>query len=224
MLRTIIAPLLVLGSAVLQQIAAVQRWTSAAPAEGERSIEDHLFDYVFPADPWVPVGAAAELAGVAYLLLACGVGFVVFAGGRRCPIGSLAAVPVIGWFLYVGGHALLSGILGVPSALFNPAVAVGLGTLAVAGLVVLAAAVGRRSSATAVAFILLLGLTWPGYVVAAFVIAPVVAGYQSYDTTPWTESIGAAATAAAGVGLLFSALLKKNTDIPLSRAAGRVDS
>ncbi|AZS36304.1 hypothetical protein CVS47_00905 [Microbacterium lemovicicum] len=220
----LIASLLLLGSAALQQIAAVQRWAQADPVQEGRSIEDHLFDYMFPEQPWVPIGVAAELAGVADLLLACGVGLAVFVGGRRFTVASVAAAPVILWFAYAGAHALLSGILGVPSALVSPVAALLLGTVAAVGLVAIAATVVRRSWATAVACLLLVGATWPGYVAAAFVIAPAFVGYQSFDSTPWTESVGAVATAAAGIALLVSALLTTYTDTPLPQTGGRADS
>lgn len=68
----LIASALLVCSAVLQGVAAAQRWlfVDVADLAPDRTIEDHLFDYVLPADPWVSVGSAATLFGLGYLLIA----------------------------------------------------------------------------------------------------------------------------------------------------------
>jgi hypothetical protein len=205
MAPTLLAAVLLLGSAVLQQLAALERWVVAAPMRHGDSIQSHLFDYSFPADPWEDVGAAAVLFGCGYLLLALGVVAALGSGRRR---DRIAAVVVASCFGYMGMHALLSGLLGAPTILQSALLAVAPGLLAPVGLVVLAVSTARRAPAMSAACVLLLGATAPGYVFATFTVAPLLVGYQSFDTTPWTESVVAAATGLAGVALLLAAALR----------------
>jgi xanthine/uracil permease len=76
-----------------------------------------------------------------------------------------------------------------------------------AGLIALGALWLRSSGIVAVAWLFLAGSTVPGYLLASFVVAPALTGYQSHDTTPWTETIVGATTAAAGVAMLVAALV-----------------
>ncbi|SMH49461.1 hypothetical protein SAMN06295885_3324 [Rathayibacter oskolensis] len=198
---------LVLASAALQLLASLERWVVAADAwtRTDRTIEDSLFDYFFPADPWENVGVSAQLYGVGGLLLALG----VVATGRAFPprVGGapvLVAV-VAGSFGLLGLHALVSGLLGAPSPLQNVGFQLVVGLLSALALVALALTWARRSWAAAIAALLLLGATLPGYLFSTFSIAPMITGYQSYDTTPWSETVVAGFTGAAGVLLLVAA-------------------
>ncbi|WP_043671899.1 hypothetical protein [Clavibacter michiganensis] len=202
----LLAALLLAASAGLQHAASLERWVQAPPMLGEHSIQSHLFDFSFPADPWEPVGDAAQLLGVGYLLLAAGLVAAVAGPGIRRPRGTLAlAAAVAASFAYLGAHALVSGILGAPTALQSTTAAAVPGLVAPAGLVVLGVLHARPSPATAAACAMLLGATLPGHLVATFVVAPALVGEQSFDTTPWTESVVAAAVALAAVALLVGA-------------------
>jgi hypothetical protein len=79
-----------------------------------------------------------------------------------------------------------------------------LSAVATVCLVILAARWMRWMWPSSIALGLLVAVTIPGYLVATFVIAPVLVGYQSHDTTPWTEAVGGVATVAAGVVLVFA--------------------
>ena len=191
----------------------MQRWvfTDLGTVGPDRSLEDHLFDYVIPADPWVSVGSAATLFGLAYLLIGAALillGVASRATGDRVKgivaVALVAAAP----FVLVGLHALVSGVLGFASPLQYLVAAGGalfLGAAQVIALTLFAAVVSRRSWIWAIGVLLLIGVTVFGYVGAMIVVAPVIVGYQSYDTTPWTEGVLAANTALAAVVVCIGA-------------------
>ena len=201
-------------SAILQGAAASQRWLAAAAGTlpPDRTIEDHLFDYVIPSDPWVSVGDAAALFGFGYLLIAASI--VCIACASRRPrrrsaaiivTSAIAALPVV----LFGAHAVLSGVLGMPSGFQQLLATYGalvFGVVQVAALIVLAALIVSRSWLWAVALLLLTGTSIAGYICASFVVAPIIVGYQSYDTTPWTEGVLAGSTAAAAILVVVGAL------------------
>jgi MFS family permease len=199
-------------SALLQTAAAAQRWALEVRDPGpQRTIEDHLFDYVIPVEPWVSIGSAALLFGVGYLLIA--VGIVCLGLGCRAVRGAGSA-PVIAAVVsgapvaVFGLHAAVSGMTGAPSALalLMPVGFTFLGGVQIAGLVVMATMAASRSRGWAVGLIVLTATSVFGYVLAGFHIAPLLAGYQSYDTTPWTEGVVAAFTLVAATAILIGSL------------------
>lgn len=205
-----VAAALYLCSAAAQLLASLQRWVDARGSwsRSDRTVEDHLFDYSYPADPWENLGDAAQIFGVGYLMLALGVLVMGLGAERRRTAASTTLASLVAFsFAVDGGHALVSGLLGSPSPvqyviLLQLLVSlVGCGALIALGCLWL-----RNSPARAAACLFLLGATVPGYLVAAFIIAPAVAGYQSYDTTPFTETVVAASTAAAGIALAAAAV------------------
>lgn len=210
----LVASALLMISALLQGAAAAQRWAFADPEAlgSDRAIEDHVFDYVIPADPWVSVGSAATLFGLSYLLaggaLVC-LGVAGRAIGGRIKgilaVALVAAAP----FVLIGIHALVSGLSGVPTPVQHLVATYGalfVGTFQVIVLIVFAVFIGYRSRIWAIGVLLLIGDTLFGYAGALFFVAPILVGYQSYDTTPWTEGVLAAATAAAAVAVCIGAL------------------
>ena len=213
---SLIAAALLLGSALLQLVASLQRWVEFRNSwtREDRYVEDHLFDYSYPSDPWENLGSTAQFFGAGYVLLALGVMAMMRAVAMRSSVRTVAG-SVSAWTLASvvalafgidGAHALVSGILGIPTFvqyfLFLTSL---LGIASSVCLLVLAVLWARTAWASSLACLLLMGATIPGYLVAAFVIAPEVAGYQSYDSTPWTETIVAAWPAAAAVALLVGA-------------------
>ena len=211
-------------SAALQLAASLQRWVvfRASLAPVEVSAEDHLYDYFFPADPWESIETAAQLFGWGTLVQALGVAAmatgVVLLPRRASGLGSggpnhakaatlalvgelLPAVLIAAWFGAVGWHALASGAAGTPSPLQNAGT---IGWLAVVALCILGARWMSMLAPASAACFFLLGSTWPGIVVAMYMIAPLFGG-QSHDTSPWTETVMAATTAAAGVSMLLAA-------------------
>ena len=207
------AAALFLGSSVLQLHASLQRWVGfrGSLSASDLSAEDHLYDYTFALDPWVNIGTAAQLFGAGTVVLAIGVvamalGVVALPNAAVHPgiavIEVTVAALVAGSFGVYGAHAYLSGVSGTPSPLQSLG---SLSLVAPVGLIVLAVVWWRRSIAAALACIFLFGASDVGELLAAFVVAPIFAGGVSHDTTPWTETVLAASTAAAGVAMIFVA-------------------
>lgn len=204
---TVIAAALFLGTAAVQLTASLQRWVylRAEWIRTDSLIEDHRFDYSYPADPWENVGSAAQLFGAGLILLALGMLALARASQRADGRSTqVAAVVVAVAFGITGMHAVVSGLAGVPSPAQYLPVQLILSILQILGLLYLCLRWLTVSWAATLACVFLLGSTLPGYLAATFVIAPAIAGYQSYDTTPWTETIVAATTALAGIWLLIA--------------------
>ena len=93
-----------------------------------------------------------------------------------------------------------------------------LSPVAVRGLapavIILGASWLRRSRAAVATCVFLVGSTGLGYFLAAFWIAPIFAGGVSYDTTPWTETVVAASTAAAGIAMILAARVSAHRRAP----------
>jgi hypothetical protein len=200
---------LLLASAGLQLVASLQRWATFRDSwtRNDRLVEDHLFDYSYPEDPWEHLGTTAQFFGAGYLLLALSLLAILQALPSR-PGATARVLTIVGVtsFGLVGAHALISGILGVPTPLQNALPLLWLLCLVgLAGLLVVAATQLHASGAILVTCLFLVGTTVVGYLAAAFIIAPMIAGYQSYDSTPWTETVVAASTAAAGLSMLVGA-------------------
>lgn len=206
---------LLLSSAVLQFLASLQRWVGfrGSLAPEDLSAEDHLFDYDYPGEPWESIGTAAQLFGmgtllqaIAVLAMALSVLFLSGGAGPRSDLISvvevLLAIMLAASFGLYGAHALISGITDAPSLLQS---AWGLGLLGFPALIALAVLWRRKSPAATITCIALIGSTIGGYILAAFFVAPIFAGYVSHDTTPWTESVIAVSTAVAGSAMLFAA-------------------
>src|SRR5262245_46068285 len=91
------AAVLLVASGVLLYAAAWERWWPACPRDGFESLDcqklqDHLYDFQVPADPWVPVGDAAWLAGLSFLLLALALACVpTVMLGFRMPVLTLVS-------------------------------------------------------------------------------------------------------------------------------------
>jgi hypothetical protein len=134
-----------------------------------------------------------------------GVSALTRTGGNRALVLVSEIVLVLlvaGWLTFHGAHALLSGSAGDPSPLQN---ALALGLIAAVGLGVLAW-LWRASRVAMLACVFLFGSTVPGYLLSTYLIAPLIANGASHDTAPWTETVVAAWTSAAGVTMLFAAL------------------
>lgn len=197
------------ASTALQVQASWQRWVTARGSwtQGDRSIEDHLYDYMIPADPWVSIGSAAQVYGIGMLLLAAGIlAMTRTLIPRASGVFRFTSAVVAAVFGLNGAHALVSGLIGAPTPLQSLFPQMALALIPVIGLAVLAARAFPRSPLVAIAYVCLLGSTALGLIVSTFLIAPTVIGYQSHDTTPWSEAFVAASTALAGAAVLASAV------------------
>ncbi|TFD65401.1 hypothetical protein [Cryobacterium ruanii] len=129
--------------------------------------------------------------------------------GRVERMLTVATVATADSFGLIGVHAVISGLIGAPSPLQFSPVQLSLTLVGFVGLIALAARWLRDSWAASAACLLLLGLTLPGYFLTTFQIAPALVGYQSHDTTPFTETIVAASRIAAGIAMLVAAGMKQ---------------
>ena len=205
-----------LGLAGLLLVAAArERWAAVCPFWGDYETgpclarQDHGYDFLPPVEPWLPVGDAATLAGVALLVLAvaaAGVPFLMLGAGHpmRGTVGHRALVVVSAAVLSlstvgIGWWALLSGREGRVLEPW-PAPAYGIGwaigwPLVLVTLAAVATGPGIRGDGWRWLTVLLLVGTTP---LGMYVAAPALLGYVSYDTAPWTE-------ASAGILLLLAA-------------------
>jgi hypothetical protein len=62
----------------------------------------------------------------------------------------------------------------------------------------------RRSWAATAACAFLIGSTGLGWFLASYLVAPLITG-GSHDTAPWSETVVAASTAAAGIAMILAA-------------------
>lgn len=205
--RYLIMGVLLLASAVLQIQASLQRWVTARRglAPGDISIEDHRYDYDLPGVSWEPIGSAAQVYGAGLILLAAGILVLgrVIRGRRWLKVFSIVAIAVP--FMLLGVHAVIAGLTGHVTSIGD---AGGLLLIInVLGFVGLAVLLGDHTTTTpmeAWVGVFLFGSSLAGYFVASFLIAPVLNGDTSYDTTPWTETVIGAMTAAAGITALLA--------------------
>ncbi len=194
--------MLLAGAGVLFVAAAWQRWWPACrrgafDTDSCVPLQSNEYDYLYVAAPWTPVGHAAELGGLALLLLAGAAAllpFVLLPGWRlrfRLP---LAAVPAASLAL-LGVQGLASGVTGrvVSVPLTWPAVLVWSFAVPVV-LVLWVAAVLQsdpdRRTAWGLALAVVLVASTPLPVL--LVLGPIAVDYVSHDTTPWSEAVMAA--------------------------------
>lgn len=205
-LRAVVGVLLGASGALLYA-ASAERWSCA----GGRCeyLEDHRYDFLPPADPWEPVGQAAQLAGWSLLVLAVAVLLLPWALTGRRPgiptaVAVVAAAPAVG---AVGLATLRSGMTGSVVEPLGGATAAVLWSLVLPILLVRFALAARG---------------WPLAASLLLIVAtPLVAAFSyavgSYDARPWWEGVSGLLTLAAGACLLVAAALG-------GRAPGRADA
>lgn len=204
LVRAVVAASIALAGA-LWVAAAAQRWWPACKlgdfdAVGCLKLQDHLYDYVAPTAPWVPVGSAAQLAGVAMALLALGVTLLPWLWLPSRPLVCLAvAVPALA-VLLIGGSTWNAGLT-------HEALAVGVvPTILVWSLglpiaLAMAAAASRddhtaqRTTRWRVVITVLIAMATP---LAEVIFAPILVGYMSHDSTPWTGAVTGVLLVTAG--------------------------
>lgn len=155
-------------------------------------LQGELYEFVLPLDPWVPVGNAAQLAGIALLLLAIAVGMVplLMAGPRAgwltlllsgtMGIGGLP-IAATTWFSGQAGHVVTVTGLDVSVRLF----AFGWPVLLLLTAMPLLRASAPRNDWLLITIALLIAST----PIPSYFITSMVMGYTSHDTTPWDEAV-----------------------------------
>jgi hypothetical protein len=94
------------------------RRASGATSDAEACVklQDHLYDYVAPSAPWVPVGDSARVAGIALALLSLGLTLLPWLWVPRRPLVCLtAAVPALA-VLLIGVLTWNAGLSGETAA------------------------------------------------------------------------------------------------------------
>ena len=200
------AALALLAAGGLLIAASWQRWYPACWGDGIVSdgcsrLEAHEYDFWMPSgEPWYPLGNAAELAGLAMLLLAVAVVGLPWALAGRMPGRlSLAATAVA---------AVSVGVLGVQSLWSGLA-----GEVVEIPLLALAGYGWGLGLTGLTARLVQAAPSWPQRLAGgALILAspPVAFGYWlgSYDSRPWYEAVGGAFTAAAGLLLVAATVLE----------------
>ena len=191
------AVLMVLGG-VASAAASVERWWPECrwgqlESGGCGRLQDNLYDYIVPADPWVPIGSAATTAGVGGLLMGTGLVLLLPTHAARRQQWLLAVVVAAIAFvtLHDGAATLLSGRAGRPVDVSF--LAAGRGPWEIVLPFALAALVFRLRAT---------GTRWKGWdgpaplVVSLllFVVAPfleLVVLPLSHDAPPWSGAVTA---------------------------------
>ena len=101
--------------------ASVERWwpeCRLGQLESARcgALQDNLYDYIVPSDPWVPIGSAATLAGVGGLVMGAGLVLLLpnHAAHRDQRVLALVVAVLALVTLHDGAATFLSGRAGRP--------------------------------------------------------------------------------------------------------------
>lgn len=201
--RVLVATM-VMASGGLLYAASWQRWGGACPWRGDQETEacetrmDHLYGFLPPWEPWMPVGLAAELAGTSLLVLAVALLAWLVAWSGRKP-GLPAAVALLAPVLIVadvGLATLRSGLAGAVVSPVIPDAVLWLWVLVPPFLYGYLALVSRGwASGAAVLLILASPLVASG----TYAIGP-------WDAAPWWEAISGLLTCGAGLCVLVEAI------------------
>lgn len=97
----------------------------AARAAACEALQDHLYDYTLPSDPWVPIADAAQREGLSYLALGLAVALVAVTIADRWLVRAAGAAVGAMW-LALGVPTLRSGLAGEP---VGPDLPAGVGAL-----------------------------------------------------------------------------------------------
>lgn len=193
-----------MASGGLLYAASWQRWADACPWGRDRDSADcyrrmdHLYDFLPPSEPWMPVGVAAQLAGASLLVLAVALPPLWWALTER-RLGPGSAVALVATELAVvavGLAALRSGLSGDVVRPVASDVTMVLWAL-VPPFLFGRLAVLSRGWARAAAVLLVLASP----LVASFTYA-----IGPFDVQPWWEAISGLLAGSAGACVLMEAV------------------
>src|SRR4051794_14122336 len=200
--RTVVTRVVALASGALLVLAgllSVQaarlRWSGPCAGNFDDpaciTVQDHLYDYLLPADPWVQIPGASEFAGVSHLLVAGALALLSATVRLRHWVRAILVL-LIATYAAVGVSTLISGQRGQVTELVLDGGTTSL-VLVLAGwgfaFVVLATYLTGdwfggplpQWSWLIISGALALASPLPEY----FLVA-VAVGYGSHDTHPWT--------------------------------------
>ena len=204
-----VVPALMSASGVLMILSARERWWPACrlgdfDAPDCSSLQDHLYDFMLPSEPWVPVGAAAQVGAGALLLLGLALLFLPWLlGGDHwpavtLPLGAVLAattlvIAMVTWWSSVSGRAVeVPGLAWV----------VWLWILSPVALLITVFSIENADRWPSIPWRLLVAvLVSASTPLGEFFLAPALLGYVSYDTIPWSEAVSGAFLVVAGFAL-----------------------
>ena len=194
-----------MASGGLMYAASWQRWGGACTWFGDQVTPmcgtrmDHLYDFLPPAEPWMPAGAAAQLAGASLLVLAVALLPLPWVLTRRRPGLATAGVLVatVLMEIVVGVATLSSGLNGTAVNPAAPDITVSLWLLMPPILFGYLAVLSRGWASRVAAGLLIL---------ASPLVAAVSYAIGPWDAQPWWEAISGLLTCGAGAFVLVEAI------------------
>lgn len=203
-----VVPVLLSGSGVLMIMASRDRWWPVCrlgdfDAPDCLTLQDHRYDFLAPTEPWVPVGAAAQvgagsmvLLSLALLLLPWLLG-VAHRPAVRLFVGAVLAAPLLTLAVMTGRSGLSGRVvegLGLEWVYW-------LWILTPIALLHMVFASQNADPRPGMAGrLLVVGLVSASTPLGEFFIAGALLG-ASYDTTPWSEAVSGVFLVAAGLAL-----------------------
>ena len=232
----VVAVLLLSTSAVTGLQAAWARWAvcyvdAAPPVDGlpdDRAtacvvLQNDLYDYTLPSDPWVPIADAAQREGLSYLALGLAVVLVAVTVAERRPARAVHAgvgVAVGVMWLAVGIPTLQSGLAGEAVGFDLPAVVAPLAFL----MPVITLGLGIAAAGRATRDGRLDGLFWVAMTLAQpvpeFFLTLML--WSSHDSSPLTGFARCVAVLGAAVAVAATLLPSSRRSALIAPARGRL--
>ncbi len=203
-----VVPVLLSGSGVLMILAARERWWPACrlgdfDAPDCLTLQDHRYDFLAPSEPWVPVGAAAQVGAGSMVLLSLALLFLpwLLAGANRTavtlPLGAGLAVALLTTAAMTGLSGLSGRVVERPGLEW----VYWLWLLSPIALIVMVFASQNADPRPGMQWRLLVAvLVSASTPLGELFIAGALLGL-SYDTTPWSEAVSGVFLVAAGLAL-----------------------
>jgi len=205
---TLLAALLLMGSASLSYAAAWQRWGGFCGWGGVEDPaclprQDHLYDALWPTAPWEPIGSMAQLLGVATVLQAAALVLLPAALGRRSSARHRFPLAIAAFVMtYVGVGTLVAGMAGHPVEPLGMTVVGYLSFFVMPVLIVMGLftqdADGRRAGLRGGFVVWMLVMTAPIFQIPGW--GPMFGGF-GYDASPWHEAAVVPFLVAAAIAL-----------------------
>lgn len=234
----LLASALLALSGALTIAASAQRWWPGCRLGQFDSascfpLQDNAYD-LLPAAPWIPVGIASELYGVALLVLAVAVLLMPLAlmGRRPGPAVGTAAVMVAACLGTFGFFSVLSGLAGRVVAAPGPLEGIAVfGWILGLPVFVLAASFSVGTAPADEPLRELTGRQVGGRLVltaclaasnplGGLLLAPLFLGYTSHDATPWSEAVAGVLLIIGAAALLLAAPRRVGRPPGPSRSSG----
>ncbi|OFE16319.1 hypothetical protein BA895_19270 [Humibacillus sp. DSM 29435] len=203
-----LAPVLLSGSGVLMIMASRERWWPACrlgdfDAPDCLTLQDHRFDFLPPTEPWVPVGAAAQVGAGSMVLLSLALLFLPWLlGGAQRPVvtllvGAVLVAPLLTLAVMTGRSGLSGRVVAGPGLEW----VYWLWILTPIALLLMVFAFQIADPRPGIEWrLLVVGLVSVSTPLGEFFIAGALLGL-SYDTTPWSEAVSGVFLVAAGLAL-----------------------